>query len=358
MGGRGDHQCVGPFPTRLVGNQRHESVTFAVVDSVGTDLGSLTPRQAGSVTCTEGRRVLRGLDLLPSDWAALNPYDDRVVPTYTIDGVGTTLGIFTPVSGVAVQFDGIEQPTQIPAGFQGTVDLQDQSAFLDITMPNPYGVNVGTLATTAIEALLEAAGFPNHDVAYLPTPVGEPAVYDGTFLDAIDSLSEAAGGYPLYFTAAGIPTVEAAPDPASMVADWTYNVGDGQVVGRPTYPFDTFAPNKWVALGGTDTAALVGTYELAAGVPGWQGQRGFEVINRFDARSVTTQAGLDLAAQTAAVLDFQDANGLQFDSVATPGHGAFDVISNMDRLWLETSWSLDMKAGSTSSHKCGAVLVP
>lgn len=341
-----------------MGAQRHEQVTFAVTDSTGSQIGTLEPVPSGQVTCTEGRRVLRGLDLNPSDWAALDPYDDRIVPTYTIDGVDHSLGIFTCVSGVAVQFDGVQQTPAIPAGFRGTVDLLDLTAFLDVPIVVPYGVTPGTIATTAIEDLLEAAGFPNHDVAYLPTPIGEPATYDGTYLDAIDSLSEPAGAYPLYFTADGIPTVEAAPDPASMAADYTYDVGDGLVVGRPTYPFDTFAPNKWVALGGADTAALVGTYELAAGVPGAQGQRGFEIVNRFEARGITSQDGLNTAARTAAVLDFRNANGLTFDTVAVPTHGAFDVVSNLGRLWLETSWSIDTVPGSTMSHECGQVLVP
>ena len=337
---------------------RFEQVTFQVTDSTGTPTGTLNPRQTGQVTCTEGRRVLRGLDLLPDDWSALDPYDSRIVPTYTIDGVAHPLGTFCCVSGSAIQFDGIQQATAVPAGYQGTVDLADDCAFLDILIPNPYPVTPGTLATTAIQNLLEQAGFPNHDVAYLPTPIGEPAVYDGTYLDAIDDLSTSAGGYPLYFTVDRVPTVEAAPDPSSMVADYTYNVGDGIVVGRPTYPFDAWAPNKWMALGGTDAASMIGVYELAAGVPGWQGQRGQEVLERFDAKSITTQAGLDLAARTAAVLSFREANGLAFDTIAVPTHGAFECVSNNGRLWLETSWTLDVQPGSTQSHTCGAVLSP
>lgn len=341
-----------------MGAQRVEAVTFAVTDRDDQPLGTITPATPGEITCTAGRRVLRGLELLPSDWEALDPYNTLVVPSWTVDGVTTQVGVFTFYTGTEAYTPGNQQPADTAVTRSADVDQLDLSAFLDIQLAAPVGLPVGASPTPIIEGLLEAAGFLTHDVAFLPATAQEPSVFDGTALDAIDSMCQASGAHPLYFTAEGVPTVTLVPAPGDLTATRTYQPGDGLVVGTPRFPFDLFAPNRWEAVGGTDDAPQVGVYELAADVPGWQGQRGFQIIDRFDARNATDQTTLDAAARAAAVQGFADAQGLAFDTVAVPESEPWDVIDWDGTLYLEQTFTLPLRPGQTMSHKAGRVLIP
>ena len=340
-----------------MGPRRVESVTFAVTDRDGQPQGAIAPADPGSVTCTGGRRVWRGCDLSPADWEALDVYDCLITPTWTVDGVSTQVGVFAPVSGTAAYAAGNQRSADTSVTRSASVDLADQAVFLDIQLAQTVSVPVGQSPTPVIEGLLEAAGFTVHDVTLLPA-LTEPAVFDGTALDAIDSMCSASGAYPLYFTAAGVPTVELAPAPQDMTADFVYTTGDGIVVGVPEFPFDAFAPNAWEAVGATDTAPQAGAYALAPGVTGWLGQRGFTILDRFDVRAVSDSTTLDAAARSAAVTSFAGSNAVAFDTVAVPAHGAWDVLSFDGSLFLEESWTLPLAPGSTMGHRAGAVLVP
>lgn len=340
-----------------MGAQRFESSSFTVTDRTGQTLGTVTPDSAGSVTCNGGRRIWRNVDLLPADWESLDPYDTLIVPSYTVDGVTSQVGVFAPVSGTAVYQAGWQQPRGVATARAGTLDLTDQTVFLDVQLEDPVSLPVGQAPTPIIEAVLEAYGFLDHDVAWLPATLTEPAVYDRTALDAIDSICEASGAYPLYFTAAGVPTVELVPAPADMVADYTYTIGDGLMAGTPEYPQDWFAPNRWEALGGTDEAPQVGVYDLPADLPGSEASRGFRIIDRFDARGVTDQTTLDAVAQAAAVTAFREAQGIAFDTLADPTHGAWEVLSVDGTLYLQESWTLPLTPGGTMAHEGGRVLV-
>lgn len=343
-----------------MGAQRTEAVRFDVTSRDGTPQGTIAPASPGSITCTQGRRVWRSVELSPADWQQLDPYDTLITASYTVDGITSPVGVFAPVSGTAAYTPGNQQPADTSVTTSATVDLMDQTVFLDIQLADPAALPVGDSPTPVIEALLEAAGFSAHDIQFLPATASEPAVYDGTALDAIDSMCEAAGAYPLWFTADGIPTVRLIPSPADMTATRTYAPGDGLVVGTPEFPFDLFAPNRWEAQGGTDDAPQTGVYDLPAGVTGWQGQRGFRIINRFQARAVTDVTTLEAVARGQAVVDFRNANGLAFDTVTAPDHEPWEVIAwGADgSLYLEDSFTIPMSAGSVMQHRAGAVLVP
>lgn len=340
-----------------MGPRRSEAVTFAVTDRDGQPQGAITPADPGSVSCTGGRRVWRSVDLLPSDWEALDVYDTLITATWTVDGVSTPVGVFAPVSGSQAYAVGNERSRDTSVTRSASVDLADQSVFLDIQVAEPVALPVGSSPSPVIEALLESYGFADHDVQFLPATLTEPAAYDGTALDAIDAMCEAAGAYPLWFTAEGVPTVRLIPAPEDMTADFSYTTGDGLVVGTPRFPFDAFAYNRWEAQGGTDDAPQTGVYDLPSGAVGWHGQRGFQIINRFQARGVTDTTTLDAVARGQAVQDYRSSNGVGFDTVVVPGHEPWAVISFDGSLFLETSFSLPMRPGETMGHTCGAVLL-
>ncbi len=340
--------------------QHRAAVAFAVSDLTGQPLGTITPADPGSVTCTAGRRVWRNLDLDPADWENLDPYDTLIAPTVTFDGVSWQVGVFAIVSDVATWAAGTQQGAGVQVHYAGSADLADQTVFLDRQLAEPVGLAVGQPPSPLIESLLEDHGFSTHDVAWLPAPVSEPSTFDGSALSAVDAMCEGAGAYPLYFTGAGVPTVELIPAPEDMTADHVYGPGDGLVQGPPRFPAERFSPNRWEALGGTDEAPQVGTYDLPSGLPGSYPSRGFQIIDRFAARGVTDQTTLDLVARGEAVTAFREAQGLAFDALPEE-HGAWDVIAWTDEngqtvLYLEESWTLPLRVADMA-HACGRVLV-
>lgn len=325
--------------------QTFASVRFDVTDQDGNITGQITPADPGDLSCRDGVRTIRGWRLFPD--AGFDPYADRIVPVWvasdTTGNVEYPLGTFVAVGGTEtwVQYQAPDGTST--EGYVSDWDLQDLTARLDVPLLTSVGLNQGGLPTALIEQLLADAGFLVTDIANFSVGVAEPASWEAgsdSSLSAILDMVASAGGR-FWIDREGVPTATVVPAPADTPVDRTYDTGTGDVLDPPSYTTNPFATNLWQAVGGTDTAPIVGTYSLPADAPGSYASRGFQIVERFDV-AATDQTSADAAAQAAAVDAVRSDQTVTFTAPVEPTMEPYECLSIDGALWVvsDFGWSL------------------
>lgn len=337
--------------------QRAEGIRFDVLDQTLSKIGEVTPisdmpaRIRNSETRTI-RRSLEGMRLTPADAAAINPLTDRIRPMWVIRDLAGTDHAFP----MGVFLFG-ENPAAVYSwGNETTATMIDQGYILDQASERAWGFSAGT---PVAEALAEVFA----DVAGITTPVIDPGLGSLTGDMAfpvgtrrtkiIDDLLLVGGGLPHYFDNEGTPRCRTLPDLGIAVPAFTYTTDGSSVIDKDsivTYDDLLDAPNRYMVIGGSSDAEIVGYYDIPSDAEHSIAQRGFAVT-----RVETLQSVQDASQATAAALalyasDNQTFAWAEFDAVTDPRHDTFDIVAYTGPIFIGSEWSAVLETGGKMHH--------
>ena len=315
-------------------------------------IGTINPEEGAAITVSASsniQRTCRGFTLRANDARNLNPFRDRLRPTWEYeDGSSYPLGAFM-----------LGSPSRQVGSLHTFVDatLLDQGFALDQPVTHSVGLWRNGLIYTALVALVEEAGITAHDIAYTDEVCGGSINWPiGTQrLRIIRALCEQAGLLPPYFDNNGTLVIRPPADPndGQLLAynlDQTSRVYAGTVAERDNI---VDAPNVYIVLGlSPGRTEIVGRAEVDPRLPHSIPNRdGLEVpnITRIQGLGSTEQARR-IAQAKAARDPFQLAT-VDFAAAPDPRHDTFDLVEYDGAVWSEDHWSLTLEPGGTHSHR-------
>jgi hypothetical protein len=238
----------------------------------------------------------------------------------------------------------------------------DGGQILGQLIPQSVGVSSGTLVTSAITSVAEAAGFYTSSIDTSTVTVGSdlswPAGRGGvTYAKIIDDLCLLGGFHAAYFDNDGTLTVRTATDLSTATA--AYDFLDGtRIISGTMVEANTLltAPNRFIVI---DTSATNGNvsyvYDIDQDAPHSYANRGFYVSKVIEAPGVGSTEQAATVAQTFYRQTPQAYETVVFSTPPEPRLDTFDVINYRGTNYLETGWSLALTHGGPMTHKATRV---
>lgn len=249
------------------------------------------------------------------------------------------------------------------------VDAYDQLIVLkDDKVEDRYTVVTGTNVVTAVQTLLESAGFTKFNLVSTEETVPVDMEWEpGTEkLKIINELLTSINYRSLYFSGSGLPVARPYQRPDERPTEYTY-ASDSLSVLKPQVEsgIDLFkVPNKWIAIvSEPDRPEMKATYTNDnPASPTSTVSRGRTILEVLASQEATSQEVLDGLVQKAAFNASQVYEHLKIDTALMPHHEDQDLISvDYDRLgaltqYVEHTWSMNLAAGQTMKHELRRVV--
>lgn len=334
--------------------QRQSTVRWDVLDVTLTsvDQGAITPRADSTPTVAVNgnaaiKRTLSTFRLTPADQASLNPFADRLRPTWVLEnGAEFPLGVFLLGSLDRLRFE---------YGLEAEVACVDQTLIVDTPITQSVALAAGDSLRSAIETQLAAAGVPLFDVdATITTSISAPIAWPvGTSrLRIVNDLAAMAGAFALYFDNAGVGRIRRARAIADETATLIYREGGRIITGSMVETDDLLdAPNRYLVIdSGAAEFPIVGLYDIPADAPHSQANRGFVVARVIDAQGLGSADQALAQAKAAYEADHGGFQWAQFSSPPDPRHDTFDAVDYLGVVYREQSWSLPLAEGAEMTH--------
>lgn len=337
---------------------RADDFRFELIDGQGRDAGKFpvsldaTPTIRFDTSRTVFR-TLTNVEVLRSDLQQIDTEHERVRVTMLLqNGSEFPLGIFM-----------FGQDNQAPSDFGNTLtpELFDEAFLLDQPLDMTVSVPTGGTIKGLIDRLL--APFPKLVVRVDADDIGSasPLLFlaGSSRYDALKQAAAMLGCFAPYLDRNDMLRFKLPRDAGDTAVDHTYLRGDltAGITGRIfdesiQLSNDSYrAPNRYLVVGDSLTAPVVGTYDLPDSAPN-------SAVNR-DGRVVSTSRtvqGID--ASTALHLAYMDAitdqtayGKVSFAAAADPRHDGFDTLNVLGVRYLETAWELDLVSGGDHRHE-------
>lgn len=336
--------------------QRAATFRFDVVDALtGATLGQVHPLMTGAAPVLRHdttRTVSRDLTLEfgRDDTAFIDPVRHRITVSLVPAGASTVypLGRYMFVDHTRIRSTTGTHASSALVDEMFIVDQPAEESFAP-TATAGYGLQHAVPVPLAVARLLD--GLPlRYDV--------EPSGYEtastwpaGTSRAKILTDLAVEGGYfAPWFDHHGVLRLVRAFDPADRVPDVDLDV-------EPRVWRDSFAdvtdlleaPNRFVVVGNTGTEqVVVGHYDVPASAPHSIIARGF-AVTRVQERQVGT-ADQATAAARAIGLAATIVERTELSTSPDPRHDAYTVIRWAGQVWLEVSWSMQLREGGAMRH--------
>lgn len=325
--------------------QLTSTVTFQVVDVYGQNMGTVTPvRPGAAIQHDTSRTIKRQLQVAlgVADMEAINPINERILPTMTIGGESWPLGryVFTD-----------DQAYRTTRGRLGNITLFDEMWIVDQKLTSAFSSSAAVPA-----AVVEVC-------RGLPIP--------GIQVDA--SPFEAAGAWaPGAYR--GAEVLSALATQGDYETPWMANSGYMRMIRTvrertaiPAFDFDTArrvirsrivestnlltAPNRWTVIansGNADTEPITATFDVPASAPHSLANRGFVIAEVLSLQLNNAAQARDIASGLAARAAL--VARVEVETAPDPRHDSYDVIRWQGENWVETAWTLPLDAGATMTH--------
>ena len=340
---------------------RAEGVRFDITDTAGNVVSALHPITGGAridnATGQQIKRRLSGIRIHPDEYADIDPIRHRIRPYWLLDVNGTVseypLGVF---------FVADAQTKRTSVGTYLELSCVDGGQILGQQIPTSIGFDGGTLVTTAITTVAEAAGFFTTSVDTSTVTLGNalawPAGKGGvTYAKILDDLCLLGGFHAAYFDNDGLLTVRDATDLSTASAAYDF-LDDGRIISGSVVESNTLltAPNRFIVI---DTTATTGNtsyiYDIAESAPHSYANRGFYVSRVVEAPGVGSTEQAAVVAETFYRQTPQAYETVVFASPPDPRLDTFDVINFRGVNYLEIEWSLVLTHGGPMTHKATRV---
>jgi hypothetical protein len=323
------------------------SYSIDLLDQSLAKIGTLQPiggDQAPVITNNVHRtikRSLEGLQLLPSDFAAVNPLTDRLKVWGTINGVTKPLGVFMFTDPTLSRFS---------YGVKALISMVDLNGLLDQPMGRPVGYDEGTNVTSALTTLANEVGIVNIDLAEnaLSSPASFPSSTSRASVMA--QLANAAGLYSPFFGNDGYLRTLAPPE--LTVGELAYHEGHNIIAGTLQEFTDLLtAPNRWVVESvGANDAPIWSAYDIPAEQPHSYANRGFYITTIVQGQGIASTDDAYNMARTLAQSENETYEWAEFDSIPSHDHDTFEVVGYLNTAYREQEWSLPLKASAVMHH--------
>jgi hypothetical protein len=329
------------------------TVRFDLLDQDCQWIGTLETLTADTVTNRTGagvNRTLSGVTLEEGEFRSINPYVDRVRPTYVLeDGTEWPLGAFMFVDA-PVERSSFRN--RIP------VTLEDQGAVLQYPTTSSLSVGVYGSIMAAIDEVLDAVHIQAR--SFLPPTtekVWDPVTwpFNTPRRQIIDELAALAGFLPLWFDNHGFAQLTTPPDVVQRAPDHVYELGaTSRVKSQSIVQNDNLlvAPNVYVvSAAGLTQGEVFGKAYVDPWLPWSVENRGFEVPDIYQAQGVGSTVQAQMMAEARAAMDAVAFKQVTFEAVADPRHDTYDVVQFDGFVYREVGWSLKLRPGGTMSHQ-------
>lgn len=331
--------------------QRAETVQYDVIDRTGAYAGQVFPQASTASISADINgnipRQLSGLVLSSSDYAALDPFGDKIAPHWLLsDQTRWPLGVFRFTSAP-------DNGQQINAG-----PLFDPTIILDAITDRPFGADVNTPVVETIRRVVGYLGLPaNIEGSDMmigdDQPIGWPAGGQ-SWATILRFLHNLCGFLPPYFDTAGVLQCRL-PGPLVVGPETlTYASANSRVHPNPVNdPHILDAPNKHVVVStGATTEDISAAATVDPALPFSIEGRGYVVpkVHRMQGVRDSSQAqtiAVRLASQTS-----EDFATLEFTTTPDPRHDLGEVIGFDGVAYRELTWSLDLEPGGDHTHRC------
>lgn len=272
-----------------------------------------------------------------------------------------SMGIF--ILSTPTRKDSNGYVTREVEAYDGLVVLQ-QDKFTD-----RWTVKAGTTYEAAVANILKSAGITKYNLQFTGNtklPLDKEFAMGTSKLDAIGELLDAKNNTPLWVDAYGYYNTSPYQAPNSKGYSYTYETNDLSVIyDGISEEFDIFdTPNSWVVtLSNPESTPLTSRTEnnnvdSPTSIP----NRGRRIVDYREVQDISSQADLDAYTQRIAFEASQVYGKVKFSTPIMPFHEYADVIRfvynplEVDNVFSETGWSIDMSAGGTMTHEVRRVV--
>jgi hypothetical protein len=310
-----------------------------------TPLRTSTPTLGHDTTSTISRRV-NGLTLGGHDAARINPLADRVTIDMVLADRARTvfrLGRYMVADTVDLISTG---------GTTAPLTLFDEMFIVDQELESGFDAG-GQLVDQAVLRLLDGL------------PIGEVAI-DATEQTSINSWSPGTsragalndlatmGGYlKPWFDHTGRLRMMRAFEPAGREPTIDLDASRRVLRGSISRSSELLtAPNRFVVVSndpGSETAPVVGTYDVPSSAPHSIAQRGF-VIPKVVEAQLPSQRHATVYARTLGIQQ-SIYETVELSTPPDPRHDGYDVVRWDGHSWLEIGWDLPLTPGGEMRHK-------
>lgn len=308
---------------------------------VERDLVSITNSTGASVM-----RIMRGVNIKPSDLDELDPFVDTLRPQLVLsDDSEWPLGeyFFTNVTRR-------RQTTPRPESFT----MWDGWFLLNQEMPMSFGVLPGGKIVDALTQLIVNARVLHYDIepsdAFVLDPLNWPMTTQrGQIVRDLAALL----GYVIYFDASGVFRAHP-PLPLAEVDAHVYEIGDASRVYDDTADevddlLSAPGVHRVVSVGPTRDE-ITGSATVPPSSPLYPGRRRVTITKTHRVQGVSSTDHATAMARSYASTDPRAYETVSFDAAPDPRHDTYEVVQYDGLQWRELSWTLRLTPAGPHSH--------
>lgn len=349
---------------------RRWSFRYELLDVSNTYVEDLDNVTAGSVSQNWLADIKRTAAFTLTERGGIDFLSDRIRPLVRLhlppfgvdDWVAWPQGVFLLTS---------PERMSSPAGvLTREVEGYDQlQVYSDDLYSTRYTVAAGTVVTMAVQTVLTSVTYPPsirltpHAGTLVAAKEWEPGT---SKLHVINDLLDMINYQSLSFDEEGVAVVAPYRSPSERAEEYSYlDDQNGLVVPEMSQRLDLFSvPNKWVlVVSEPDQPALTSTYiNVDPASPTSTVRRGRTITDYRTEQEAVSQAVLDAKAARIAFEASQVYEAVPFRTGLMPIHSGNDVYRlqlqalAINAKYAETSWKLELKAGSTMEHAARRVV--
>ena len=308
-----------------------------------------------------GRFNFKENELNDVDWL-----NDRVQPFFMLkmpkgDFIEWPLGIFL-----------ISSPTRAKrnSGIYREVEAYDASLVLmEDKFDNRYRIAAGTNYITAIKTILNQSNIWKINIPYIPSTISIDKEFEigEEKITAINSLLQEINYTSLWVDNNGFFTAKPYIIPSSREVEYEYRNNNVSIIvsNSPTEELDLFnVPNKWIVTSSNpESVPLVSTYtnDLPTS-PTSTANRGRTIVDFRTIDDIADQIILDEYTKRIAYESSNIYSKFNFQTAIMPHHSYLDCLFiehtgfGVSHKFIETSWSMELKAGGKMNHTCRRII--
>lgn len=338
--------------------QRTDRFRFDLEDQGGAVIGELTPQAASTPSITNDMmrrvpRTLDGLQLSPSDAAAVDIFRDRVRPVMILqNGAEFSLGRF---------LWGDDSRPLRSWGLERRSSLLDRSFILDQDIGRPLGVGRGgSLGLAALATVLDVITLDEIVSDGIDAPAGAPMAWPPSTTRAgiLGDIHPQLGVLPVFFDREDRLNFRAVPETATAQPSLIYEAGGRIVADSIVLANDLLrAPNRYVVYDSSGSGApVLGRWDIPDSAPHSIANRGFPVVLTQSMQGIGDARRAFWAARSLAQSDRANVfETIEWSSTLDPRHDSYDVVQVLGQVYLEIAWRMTLRSGGLMTHKARRV---
>ena len=344
---------------------RRVSFRFDLLDSSERFVKALNTVLSGSISMTAGSKIKKSAKFRLEEDPDIDYMSHRIQPFFRLGMPNTgfrewPLGIYL-----------LNSPSRQDSNAKIYRDI-DAYDGLQVLIGDKYEdrhyIAAGTNYVTAVKAILTAAGITKINIEATAKTLPADIEFDPEMnkLDIVNYLLKAINYIDLYVDALGYHTSRAYVSPSAAALTYTYQDDALSVIRNGLKEtVDTFdIPNKFIRyVSNPDAATLQSTYTNTDPTsPLSTVSRGFTIVDKQRVDDIADQSSLDALVLRVAEEAHQVYGDIEFETAMMPIHEVQDVLEiiysplNIASRFVETSWTMSLKAGSMMRHKCQRVV--